>query len=71
MNYAALLNAGIQKELARRAHHRKNAAALAREIRAMWPTVKGNWTRRDWNQQALAAARNHVSNMLHFDKVNK
>ena len=51
--------------------HRHNAAELAISIRAMWPTLKGEWTRRDWNQQALAAARNHVENMVYFDRVNQ
>lgn len=51
--------------------HRRNAAALAREIRAMWPTLKGDWSRRHWNQQALYAAENFVSNALHFDRMNQ
>ncbi len=51
-------------------YHRRNAAALARELRAMWPDLKGDWTRRDWNQKVLAAAHNHITGMGHFDRAN-
>lgn len=51
-------------------YHRKSAAALARSIRAQWPDLKGDWTRRDWNQQALSAAHNHIASMTQFDKRN-
>lgn len=61
----------MNKQHPRIAHHRRNAAELARDIRAMWPKLKGDWSRRDWNQQALAAAHNHISNSLRFDRANQ
>lgn len=65
------MKAKLTKAHPRLAFHRRNAAALARDIRAMWPTLNGEWVRRDWNQQALAAAHNHVSNALRFDRANQ
>lgn len=50
---------------------RRHAAALARDIRAMWPGLHGNWTRREWNQQALYSAQNYLSNRVRFDRANK
>lgn len=64
-------NRTLPKTHPRIAEHRRKAAELAREIRAMWPTLKGDWSRRDWNQQAMAAAHNFVSNALHFDRMNQ
>lgn len=54
----------------RLAQHRRNAAALAREIRAMWSTLKGDWTRIEWNDRAREAAHQHVSNMISCDRRN-
>lgn len=61
----------MKKTHPRIAHHRSVAAGLAREIRAMWPGLKGEWSRRDWNQQALRAARNHVEIAIRFDRANQ
>lgn len=61
----------LSKTHPRMVQHRRAAAALARDIRAMWPTLKGDWTRRDWNNQVLAAATNHVAGMLAFDRANQ
>jgi len=61
----------IPKTHPRMALHRRHAAELARDIRAMWPGLRGHWTRRDWNQQALSAAHNHVENALRFDRANQ
>lgn len=49
---------------------RSTAADLARSIRAMWPTLKGEWTRRDWNQRALSAAHNYISHAIRFRRAN-
>jgi len=49
---------------------RKNAAALARDIRALFPTLQGNWTRREWNDQARLTAHRYISNMVRFHRVN-
>lgn len=61
----------LSKAHPRVAFHRRNAAKLAREIRAMWPGLAGDWSRRDWNQQAMRAAENHVAGMLRFDRANQ
>lgn len=53
-----------------RAIYRKHAAELARSIRAMWPGLLGNWTRRDWNQQASAAAHNYITRMERMERAN-
>lgn len=50
---------------------RRNAAALACEIRAMWPTLAGGWTRREWNAQARRAAHQYLSNMARFWAANE
>lgn len=49
---------------------RRKAARLAWNIRAMWPVLKGDWTRREWNQQALYAAQNYLSNIVRFERAN-
>ena len=51
--------------------HRDAAAALAREIRAEFPNLKGEWSRINWNAQARNAARRHVMNMVRFDHANR
>ena len=51
--------------------HRKLAAELVREIRAMWPTLQGKWTRREWNAQARHCGRQHVKRAQQFERANR
>lgn len=42
--------------------YRASAARLVRHIRSLFPQMRERgWTRRDWNQQAHAAAWNHIA----------
>lgn len=50
---------------------RRAAAGVARDIRSMWGTLRGDWTRREWNQQALFAAENYLSDRVRRDRRNK
>lgn len=50
---------------------RKIAAAHVRDVRAMWPELKGDWTRREWNRQARAAGRALLYRLDHLNRVNK
>ena len=49
---------------------RKAAADLMREIRAMWPDLKGNWDRRDWNHRAMQAGNNHLAFLVRFQRLH-
>lgn len=49
---------------------RRDAAYLMRDIRAMYPGLKGGWSRREWNAQARTAGRGYVKNMIRFYRVN-
>jgi len=49
--------------------YRRSAAEIARAVRHMWPGLVGEWTRRDWNQQARAAAYNHMARMIRFERI--
>lgn len=51
--------------------HRTSAAELARAVRAMWPDLAGEWTRRDWNNQARATAHNHIARMRRMDRMEQ
>lgn len=50
---------------------RKHAAELARDIRSMWPELRGGWTRREWNAQARNTARQFIRNTVHFQRMNR
>lgn len=50
---------------------RKHAAQHVRDIRAMWPTLRGGWTRREWNSQARIAGGQYMRNMVVFHLANK
>ena len=49
---------------------RRKAAELLRDLRAMYPTLKGDWTRREWYQKCLQTAHNTLTNLTHFRRVN-
>lgn len=49
---------------------RDKAAALGRDIHAMWPSLKGEWSHREWNQQVRIAMRTYLRNMRQFFAVN-
>lgn len=48
---------------------RRNAAQLAREIRAIPHSV--GWGVRGWNQQVRIAIRNYMKNVTSFIRANK
>lgn len=50
---------------------RRQAAELVREIRAMWPGLKGGWTRRQWNDQARKTGQRYLERTIHFHLFNK
>ena len=50
---------------------RKHAAQHVRDIRALWPTLCGRWTRREWNAQARTAGEHYMQNMIKFHLANK
>jgi hypothetical protein len=47
-----------------RARVRRQAAALVREVRAMWPALRGSWTRKQWNAVARGRGRQMVKEVL-------
>jgi hypothetical protein len=48
---------------------RQVAAKVARDIRSMYPTLKGRWSRSAWNVHALTGAYNHIERMAHFRRT--
>lgn len=50
---------------------RKKAAEHLRECRAMFPTLKGDWTRKEWNARCRASAHNLITNLVRFRKANE
>ena len=47
--------------------HRAGAAEVIRTVRTMWsPTMK--FTRRDWNNIAMAAGHNYMARMIRIDR---
>lgn len=50
---------------------RKKAAELVRDIRNMRPKLKGEWTHRQWNEQARNSGRRYLKNMTQFSNQNK
>lgn len=49
---------------------RKLAAEHCRDIRAMWPTLKGDWSRREWNNQCRLAAHGLMRRTEQFRRAN-
>lgn len=50
---------------------RIRAAELARAIRAMWPSLDGQWSRRDWNNQTRISIKHFLHNTRKFLAANK
>lgn len=50
---------------------RVRAAGLVREIRAMWPNLHGEWSRRQWNHQCRIAGRGYLTNAARFREANE
>lgn len=59
--------AAVQKKRSFTKHgtpeQRAAAAEHARDMRAMWPTVKARLTRREWNQQVQASCFNLITDL--------
>lgn len=49
---------------------RISAAELVRECRAMFPTLNGDWTRRDWNDKCRITGQTYVRNTITFLRAN-
>jgi hypothetical protein len=50
---------------------RRNAAELVWEVRRMFPTLVGEWTRREWNAQCRSAGRSYINNITRFYAANQ
>lgn len=49
---------------------RRIAAEHLREVRAMYPHLKGVWSRREWYQKCLQGTHNLLSNLTMFRRAN-
>ncbi len=50
---------------------RKSAAELVRECRAMFPKLRGVWSRQEWNSKCRSTGKTYVRNSIAFLRANR